>query len=162
MLAACGGGEIRDLESFVKDSGNELRGRVDPLPLVAAADRVVYDAGELPDPFTLRRVAPAAASTGIAGPTRRPSPNDPLASYPLESLTMVGTVSQGGQRWALIRTPDNTIYRVSRGSFIGQQFGEVAVVTETSVTLHEYLQDGVTGQWSERMSSLQLQDDERV
>ena len=60
----------------------------------------------------------------------------------------------------MIQTPDKTIYRVSRGSFMGQPFGEVAVVSETSVTLHQYLQDGVTGQWSERMSSLQVEDDE--
>jgi len=44
---------------------------------------------------------------------------------------------------------------------MGQQFGEVAVVTATSVSPHECLQDGVTGQWTERMSSLQLQDDEQ-
>ena len=74
---------------------------------------------------------------------------------------MVGTVTRGGQRWALIRTPEHAIYRVGRGSFMGQQLGEVAAISETSVTLHEYVQDTVTGQWSERVSNLLLRDDER-
>jgi type IV pilus assembly protein PilP len=161
MLAACGSSEFQDLQTFTAESETELRGRVDPVPQVAMAEPVVYDAADLPDPFSPQRLAPPAAQQANMPAPRRPGPNEPLAAYPLESLTMVGTVARGGERWALIRTPENTIYRVTRGSFVGQQLGEVAAVSETSVTLHEYLQDAVTGRWSERVSSLQLQDGER-
>ena len=160
LLAACGSGEYADLQGFVGDPHDELRGRVEPAPQVAAAEPFAYEVTDVPDPFAAQRVVPRNADPGLPTP-RRPGPHEPLAAYPLESLAMVGTLTRGGQRWALIRTPENAIYRVARGSFMGQQLGEVAAISEASVTLHEYVQDTVTGQWSERVSNLLLQDGER-
>jgi len=133
---------------------------VEPIPQVALAEPFAYEVIDLPDPFAPQRVVPRNTDPGMPAP-KRPGPHEPLAAYPLESLAMVGTVARGGQRWALVRTPENAIYRVGRGSFIGQQLGQVAAISETSITLHEYVQDTVTGQWGERVSKLQLQEGER-
>ena len=59
------------------------------------------------------------------------------------------------QRWALVKTPENTLYRVRNGSYMGQNFGVVAMITDTTVTLKELIQD-TNGSWSERTSALQL------
>jgi type IV pilus assembly protein PilP len=68
---------------------------------------------------------------------------------------MVGTLERGRQRWALVKTPENTLYRVRNGNYMGQNFGVVAMITDTSVTLKELIQD-TNGSWSERTSALQL------
>jgi type IV pilus assembly protein PilP len=68
---------------------------------------------------------------------------------------MVGTLEKSKDRWALIKTPDNNLYRVHRGNYLGQNFGVVAMITESSITLKELIQD-TTGSWSERTSNLQL------
>jgi type IV pilus assembly protein PilP len=72
---------------------------------------------------------------------------------------MVGTLERGKVRWALIKTPDSNLYRVTNGNYMGQNFGVIAMISETSITLKELIQD-TTGSWSERTSQLQLLDEE--
>lgn len=154
-LAGCAGGEFQDLKSFVEQSEQGMRGRVDPLPQVQIYEPMAYEAFELPDPFAPRKIDPdkTAAAGGLQPDIDRPK--EPLEAYPLESLSMVGTLERGRQRWALVKTPENTLYRVRNGNYVGQNFGVVAMITETSVTLKELIQD-TNGSWSERTSTLQL------
>ena len=96
-----------------------------------------------------------AGGGGLAPDTTRRK--EPLEAYPLDALHMVGSMQRDGKRWALIKSPDNTVHRVARGNRIGQNFGAVALVTESSITLSEHVQDG-SGLWIERTASLQLQE----
>jgi type IV pilus assembly protein PilP len=159
LLAACGGAEFADLKEFVDNSGKEMRGRIEPLPQVKAYEPMTYEAFDLSDPFQPRKIQPdkAAALGGPAPDLNRRK--EALEAYPLESLKMVGTLERGKQRWALIKTPDSNLYRVRNGNYLGQNFGVVAMITETSVTLKELIQD-TNGSWSERTSALQLLDEE--
>ena len=158
VLAACGSGEFSDLKEFVDQSGQGLRGRVEPLPQVKPYEPITYNAFELPDPFKPRKIEPERSASGGPSPdmNRR---KEPLEAYPLESLKMVGTLERGKQRWALIKTPDNSLYRVRRGNYMGQNFGVIAMISESSITLKELIQD-TTGSWSERTSNLQLLEEE--
>lgn len=158
VLAACGTGEFSDLKEFVDQSGQGLRGRVEPLPQVKPYEPMSYNAFDLPDPFKPRKIEPEKSAGGGPAPdmTRR---KEPLEAYPLESLKMVGTLERANQRWALIKTPDNNLYRVRKGNFMGQNFGTIAMITESSITLKELIQD-TTGSWSERTSNLQLLEEE--
>lgn len=158
LLAGCLGGEHQDLREFVKNAGNGMRGKVEKLPEMVAYEPMSYEAFELPDPFTPRKIEPEKGSGGGPAPDldRR---REALEAYPLESLTMVGTLERGKGRWAVIRTPDNNLYRVSAGNYMGQNFGAVALISESSVTLKELIQD-TNGSWSERTSTLQLLDEE--
>jgi type IV pilus assembly protein PilP len=163
VLAGCVGSDKKDLEEFVQQAGQNKRGRVDPLPQVKTFQSISYEAFDLPDPFQPRKIEPdkAAASAlpaDFAARTGRDR-KEALESYPLESLKMVGTLEKGKARWALIKTPDNNLYRVKNGNYMGQNFGVVAMITETSVTLKELIQD-TNGSWSERTSTLQLLDEE--
>jgi type IV pilus assembly protein PilP len=157
-LSACGSGEFSDLQEFVAQSGQGLRGRVDPLPQVKAYEPITYAAFDLPDPFRPRKIEPEKGGGGGPAPdiTRR---KEPLEAYPLESLKMVGTLERASNRWALIKTPDSNLYRVRRGNYLGQNFGQIAMITEGSITLKELIQD-TTGSWSERTSNLQLLEEE--
>jgi type IV pilus assembly protein PilP len=158
FLSACGSGEFSDLKEFVAQSGQGLRGRVDALPQVKAYEPITYNAFELPDPFRPRKIEPEKGGGGGPAPdtTRR---KEPLEAYPLESLKMVGTLERASQRWALIKTPDSNLYRVHRGNYLGQNFGQIAMIAEGSITLKELIQD-TTGSWSERTSNLQLLEEE--
>jgi type IV pilus assembly protein PilP len=156
LLAGCGGSEFEDLKAFVDQSEQGVRGRVEPLPQVQVYEPMAYEAFELPDPFTPARIAPEKQPSLAGGvqPDKARS-KEPLEAYPLESLSMVGTLERGKQRWALIKTPENTLYRVHNGNYMGQNFGVVAMITESSITLKELVQD-TNGSWSERTSALQL------
>jgi type IV pilus assembly protein PilP len=159
LLAACSGGEFADLKEFVDNSGKDMRGRVEPLPQMKVYEPMTYEAFDLADPFQPRKIEPdkAVAMGGPAPDLNRRK--EALEAYPLESLRMVGTLERRKQRWALIKTPDANLYRVRNGNYLGQNFGVVAMITETSVTLKELVQD-TNGSWSERTSILQLLDEE--
>jgi type IV pilus assembly protein PilP len=162
-LAACVGTDRADLEEFVRSAGENKRGRVDPLPQLKTYDLITYEAFDLPDPFQPRKIEPdktagAQLPADFAQRTQRQR-REALEAYPLESLKMVGTLERGKSRWALVKTPDNNLYRVTNGNYMGQNFGVIAMITETGVTLKELIQD-TTGSWSERTSQLQLLDEE--
>ena len=68
---------------------------------------------------------------------------------------MVGTIRQGDNIYALIKAPDNTLYRVVRGNHMGQNFGKIVEITEQAIKMRELVQDS-TGDWTEKTSTLQL------
>lgn len=157
LLAGCAGDEFSDLRQFVKESGEGLRGRVDPIPDVKQFEPFAYNAFDLPDPFKPRKLAAANQAGGGGGP--QPDFNrrkEALESFPLESLQMVGTLEQKRARYALIKTPDNNLYRVTVGNYLGQNFGVITAISDSAVTLKEVIQDSSSGSWAERTSSLQL------
>ncbi|HVY05783.1 MAG TPA: pilus assembly protein PilP [Burkholderiales bacterium] len=159
LLSGCGGEQFSDLKDFVKNSGNDLRGRVEPIPEVRQFEPFAYNAFDLPDPFKPRKTV-ADTRTGTAGGGGpRPDLNrrkEALEAFPLESLQMVGTLEQKQVRYALIKTPDANLYRVKSGNYLGQNFGVVTSISESTVTLKEVIQDSSSGSWTERTSSLQL------
>ena len=57
----------------------------------------------------------------------------------------------------MIKTPDNAIYHVKKGNYVGQNFGLVTQISDSEVTLREIVQDSA-GDWSERISTLILQE----
>jgi type IV pilus assembly protein PilP len=157
LLAGCSGEQFSDLKQFVKESGEGLRGRVEPIPEIKQFEPFAYNAFDLPDPFKPRKSI--ADTRGGSGGGPRPDLNrrkEALEAFPLESLQMVGTLEQRQIRYALIKTPDNNLYRIKSGNYLGQNFGVVTSISESTVTLKEVIQDSSSGSWTERTSSLQL------
>jgi len=157
-LVACGGGEHDDLRQWMKESTKDLKGKVPPLPEIKAFPIVSYETADLVAPFQSSRIEPEkkAGGGGIKPDLNRP--REPLESFPLESLTMVGTLQQGKMAYAIIRA-DKSVYRVKIGNYLGQNFGIITNVIETEVQLRELVQDAA-GDWIERSSTLQLQEQE--
>jgi type IV pilus assembly protein PilP len=158
LLTACGGEPYEDLKQFVKASDNLPRGRIEALPEVRPYEPVAYNAFDLSDPFRPRKVEQSKGAGGLAPDMNRRK--EALEAYPLDNLRMVGTLEQGRGIFALVRTPENTLYRVSQGNYLGQNFGFITQITDSSVTLKEIVQDG-TGDWSERVSTLQLLEEDQ-
>jgi type IV pilus assembly protein PilP len=71
---------------------------------------------------------------------------------------MVGTLQQQKVMHALVKTPDNNLYRVRAGNYLGQNFGRIIAISETSIALKEIVQDS-TGSWEEKDQTLQLLDE---
>jgi type IV pilus assembly protein PilP len=159
MLAACSGEEHSDLKQFVKESDNLPRGRITPLPEVRPYEAFSYDASGLIDPFKPRKIEPPkpTATGGLQPDVNRRK--EPLESYPLQNLKMVGTLQQKADTFALVKTPDNNLFRVKPGNYIGQNFGRIVAVTEANIKLKEIVQDS-GGNWEEKEQLLMLQEEE--
>jgi type IV pilus assembly protein PilP len=153
-LSGCGVGGMEDLKSFVANSGKDMQGKIDPLPQVKVYEAFSYEAFDLPDPFKPRKL-----STGGGGALQPDlsRPKEPLEGFSLETLKMVGVLSRKGVINAVIKTPDNAVYHVRKGNYVGQNFGLITQIGDNDVTLREIVQDSA-GDWSERTSTLILQE----
>ena len=156
-LASCGGERYSDLKQFVKESDNLPHGRIPPLPDVKPYEPFAYDAYSLVDPFKPRKIEPPKNAAGGPQPdlTRR---KEPLEAYPVENLRMVGMLQQNKANYALVKSPDNNLFRIKVGNYMGQNFGLVTEITEGTIKLKEIVQDS-GGDWTERISTLTLAEE---
>jgi len=164
-LAACAGEEHGDLKQELAQLTKDFRGRVDPLPQVKPYEPVPYTAEGQVDPFRPERIdvaaqrnlSPAASNSRID--KERDRPKEPLEAFPLESIQMMGTITQNKETFALVKAGPN-LYRVRKGNYMGQNFGVITGIDESQISLKELIQDGV-GEWVERASALQLVETKR-
>lgn len=156
LLSGCGGDEFEDLHDFVKKSGADMRGKIPPPPVVQMYEPFAYvNDTNLADPFKPRKAE--ANPTGKRGQNEpdMDRPREALEEFPLESLKMVGYVFKNKVAHAVIRAPDNKLYQVKVGNYLGMNFGVIKNVTDTQIVIREVVQDS-TGDWAERTSNLQL------
>ncbi|HEY7674590.1 MAG TPA: pilus assembly protein PilP [Burkholderiales bacterium] len=159
LLAGCGGEEFGDLKAELKEKTKDMRGRIAPLPVVKPYEPVPYKVFEQPDPFSAAKIELLTKSAGTGGGGLKPDfnrPKEPLEAYPLESLTMVGVLQQKKANFALVKA-DTGLYRVRVGNYIGQNFGLITTISESQIQVRELIQDAA-GDWTERQSTLQLQE----
>jgi type IV pilus assembly protein PilP len=158
-LAGCGS-DIPELQQWMDQQRREVQPNVQPIAPPKKFDPQAYVAGEAVDPFSTQKLSVALKqevrqpnSVLAAEMNRR---KEPLEAYPLDSMSMVGSVVRGGRPFALLRV-DNLLYQVKSGDYLGQNFGKITKITETDIALREIVQDAA-GEWIERTSTLQLQE----
>ena len=103
LLAGCAGGSEDDLQAWMNEQAKTMRGAVRALPELKPFPVVAYAGTQGDDPFRSARMEPERrASAGALRPDmdRR---REPLESYPLESMQMVGILMQGRNTHALIK-----------------------------------------------------------
>lgn len=152
LLAACARG-TQDLQAWVAEVKSRPAPPLDPLPVMQQFETFQYTVQTMRDPFS----APSNdRRAGNSGP--RPDPNrrkEPLETFPLDSLDMVGTLGVGDQRAALVMAPDKVVHRVRPGNHMGQNEGRVSSVTDSRIELVELVPDGAGG-WLERSVAVAL------
>jgi len=157
-LASCGGEQYSDLRQFVKESDNLPRSPLPALPDVKPYEPFAYDAYDLVDPFKSRKIEPPKKTAGGGLEPDLTRRKEPLEAYPLENLRMVGTLQQNKANYALVKSPDNNLFRVKPGNYIGQNFGLITAISESTIKLKEIVQDSA-GDWAERESTIMLIDE---
>ena len=159
LLAACSG-EQEELQQWMEQQKREVKPSVQPLTPPKKFNPQPYASSDGVEPFSpqkltvaLKQEARQPNSVIAAEYNRR---KEPLEAFPLDSMTMVGSVVKNGQTYALLRV-DNLLYQVKPGDYLGQNYGKITKITETGVAIREIVQDAA-GEWIERPSSLQLQE----
>lgn len=133
-----------DLQTWMDDQGKTLKGVVTPLPTVAPFTPISYIGRDLPDPFAPKKSTKVAQN---APDSKRKK--DFLESFPLDRLSMVGTIARKGFLWGLIKAPDGTISMVKAGDYLGPNFGKITTINATALHMKEAVLDP-QGDWVER------------
>lgn len=161
LVGGCAKGDTA-LRGWIDEVKRREKPAVEPIPFLPPYEKFVYIATYLRDPYenTLRRrEAENTAAVGQGGKSGvKPPVNlrpEPLESFPLDALSMVGTLQQNDLLWAIIRSPDETVTRVSVGNRLGQNYGRITAVREFDIQLIEIVSDGAGG-WMEREASIAI------
>jgi type IV pilus assembly protein PilP len=159
FLAACGA-EQDELQQWMEQQKREVKPNVQPISPPKKFNPQPYSALDGVEPFS-----PQKLTVAVKQEARQPNSllaaevnrrKEPLEAFPLDSMTMVGSVIKKGQPYALLRV-DNLLYQVKQGDYLGQNYGKIMKITETELSLREIVQDAA-GEWIERPSTLQLQE----
>lgn len=146
-----------DLDRYINEVKARPGGRIDPLPEIEPYEVFSYvaDVQGLRSPF--RPDTPQAGGKG-GGP--RPDverSREYLESFPLDTLSMVGTLYIGETMYGLVQTSDGLIHRVIPGNYMGQNDGRITEISESEIGLVEIISDGIGG-YIERDAAVGLSD----
>jgi type IV pilus assembly protein PilP len=129
---------------------------ISPPPEPAEVETFLYVAGDRRAPFT-PDTNPEQEVETVVDSGIRPDFNrrkEELELFPLDSLRMVGTLEQDGKRWALVKTKEGTIHRVTKGNHMGRNYGRIVEITEDKIKLVELVKVGSGYQEQEAEISL--------
>jgi type IV pilus assembly protein PilP len=155
VLAGCTSGTA-DLQAYVAEVKTREGPPLDPLPVMQQFETFEYDAFDLRDPFSRPRDERVAG----AGSGPRPDPNrrrELLENFPLDGLSMVGTLGPERDLIALVLDPEGVVHRVKEGNYMGQNEGRIVGIAESRVDLIELVADGAGG-WLERPAAAALDE----
>jgi type IV pilus assembly protein PilP len=163
LLVACGSSGQEDLQEWMTQQRAQTRPKVQPLPEPKKFTPQPYTQDGTTDPFSnqkltqaLKRESSQSTSNAALVAPELARHKEPLESFPLDAMKMVGSLLKEGLPVALVRV-DNLLYQVRPGNYLGQNFGKIVKVSETDVLLREIVQDAA-GEWIERTATLQLQE----
>jgi len=159
LISACQE-EKDDLHAYVAKIKMQPKQGIEPLPVVKEQERFTYTANDLRDPFkavVIRGVRKNDNEEVLDDNGLRPDENrikEVLEGFPLEELQLVGTLGKD-VIWALIRTPEDIIYHVQVGNYIGLNNGKILDISESQLELRELVLDG-SGRYLERDNTLSI------
>ena len=159
LLGACSSDQD-ELRQWMEQQRREVKPSVTPLQAPKKFDPQPYNSAQAVDPFSTQKLTVA-----LKQESRQPNSllsaelnrrKEPLEAYPMDSMSMVGSVNKQGQPFALLRV-DALLYQVKVGDYLGQNYGKILRIAETEIALREIVQDAA-GEWIERPTTLQLQE----
>jgi type IV pilus assembly protein PilP len=159
LMSGCGA-NLDELQAWMDQQRREVKPTIEPIAPPKKFDPEPYTLAESVDPFSAQKLSVAIRqevrqqSALLAAELNRRK--EPLEAYPLDSMSMVGSVTKEGRPFALLKV-DNLLYQVGVGEYLGQNYGKITRINETEVVLREIVQDAA-GEWIERTSNLMLQE----
>ena len=161
-LAGCSDNGV-ELQQWMQETKQQTKVSIPKLSEPKKFIPFLYDSKRVIDPYNPNKLLVALArAQGNANSILKPDMDrrrEPLESYPLDSLKMVGTLEKPGIVYALVQA-EKSLFQAKVGSYIGQNFGMVTKITDIAVELKEIVQDA-SGDWVERKAKLELQESKK-
>jgi type IV pilus assembly protein PilP len=154
VLAGCSS-NLDELQQQVAEIKARPGERIEPLPEVKPYESFTYAASNLRSPFMPSAPARNDVANAVRPDVKRP--REFLEQFPIDTMTMVGTLQLQGRTYGLVQGKDGLVHRVLPGSFMGQNDGRVISITATRISLIEIIPDGVGG-YIERPAALALNE----
>ncbi len=140
---------------FFDEEIKELRAKINTIKSKPAAEvplpdrmkefpKVVYVGEGKRDPFIALNFI--RGDDRVVDKCKIDRPKELLEDFPLNSLSMVGSMDQGGRMWVFIRSADDgTVHKLAIGDHLGKNFGEITKITDTEMEILEKMDNPVRG-----------------
>lgn len=151
--------DMSDLERYIGDVNARPGGRIEPLPVIEPYESFTYNAYEERSPFVPER--PTGSGADASRSLLRPDsarPREYLEQFPLDTLSMVGTLIQDEVLYGLVQTTDTLVHRVRNGNYVGQNDGRITSIDDSEIRVVEIVPDGIGG-YMERPAAISLGED---
>ena len=155
ILVGCSGG-TSDLQSFVDNAFKDEKPEIEPLPVAAPYKAFSYVPNEELDPFNSENIVGPASGDGegaaaLGKPPEQDRPKEELENYPLDALSMVGTLTKKNKPWVVVKTTQGTVLLATIGNYVGENYGKIKRISteEQVVVLSETVTDP-SGRWVTR------------
>lgn len=162
VLTACGSSSQHgDLQEYIQETKARPAGEVEPPPAFQPYRPFSYSAMTMRSPFD----PPAREEemrAQLSGKQVQPDLNrepEYLENFNVASLAMVGTLTRGGQLWALIDDGRGGVHSVTVGNYLGKNHGRIVSAEPAELELLEIVADGASG-WVERPRIIELKEKE--
>lgn len=156
FLTACD--QDTDLRKYVDEVKAQPPMPIEPLPTLTPYSPAKFTAATERDPFTDPKPEQGQIVGQIKEKCVQPDqarPKEDLEQFSLDNLAMKGTLANTNGLWALIQSPNGTIYRVAKGQHMGLNYGKVTSVSKTEIQIEEMVSDNA-GCWDHRVTVLSL------
>lgn len=160
ILSGCSfiSSEPDDLKDWVEKRSSSIKSRVNPLPRTKEYVPVVFEGVPTIDPFKLKEIN-AIVDAKEEKQTLSPEINrrkEPLESYPLTDLELLGFISQDKEVFAIIRARDGKVFNAKKGNYLGNNFGKIIKMDDSKLEIRELLV--VNEEWSENITELSMRE----
>lgn len=161
ILQACSNNEQEELNKSLNDTTvAKTNSQMQPLPTVCEFKAFYYETKDQRNPFISFKVTDKNKVDVKDNNFKILAPNihrikESLEAYPLNTLKMLGHIIYKNTVWALIKSADGQLYRITNNNYLGTNFGKVINITPDKVTIVELIQDQ-QGEWHEQNTTMDL------
>jgi type IV pilus assembly protein PilP len=161
FLTGCGEDGVNEIQAWMNEAKSQTKVVNTKIPEPKKFIPFTYDAKNTVDPYNPLKLEVALAKAQAKPGNNAFKPDlerrrEPLESFPLDTIKMVGTLNKQGLSFALLQV-DKVVYQAKVGNYVGQNFGMITNINETEIQLKEIVQDAA-GDWVERKAKLELQE----
>jgi type IV pilus assembly protein PilP len=166
MLTGCFSSKDAELQQWMVEQRGNTSSKITPVAEPKKFKPQAYTQEAAMEPFNNQKLLQAlrkdssqsAANLALISPelARR---KEALESFPLDTVSMVGTLNKKNTLVALLRV-DKLLYQAKVGNYVGLNYGRITKISDSEIALREIAQDA-SGEWVERKVNLQLQAKEK-
>lgn len=157
VLTSCDA-KIDDLQVYISEVKQNTPISIEPYPQFDAKPTFIYAAESMRSPFQRPR------NTGVeVKPSSQPNcaqpdfarNKQPLEKFGIDALSVTGVFTSNGKKWALIQSNTGSLFKVTKGDYLGLFFGQIDSINNGTVSFTEMLPDGA-GCWQKKQASLTM------
>lgn len=150
ILSGCSTGSFADIDEWMKAEQKSVPKKITAIPEVKSFQAITFIAKD--DPFKEKAMTNLQAMEKDKYAPDSNRRKEPLEKYSLDQLKITGMILKDGVMFAIIKSPDGKNNYVTKGNYIGTNYGQIILVEDSQLKLEERVQDA--DEWKIKSSSL--------